>query len=60
MPLTVADALSIISPTGIGGTVNAIVHEHDLNVVYDALRFLQKAIDAIPEKGKGAWSTVAL
>lgn len=58
-PLTAEAAIKIISPNGVAGTVNVIVHEHTLDAVYQALRYVQRT-DIIAESEKSAWAMVVL
>ena len=58
-PLTVEDAIKIISPNGVAGAVNVIVHEHTLDAIYQALRYIQRT-DILAESDKSAWAMVVL
>ncbi len=58
-PLTAEAAIKIISPNGVAGAVNVIVHEHTLDAVYQALRYVQRT-DMIAESEKSAWAMVVL
>lgn len=58
-PLTAEAAIKIMSPNGVAGAVNVIVHEHTLDAIYQALRYFQRT-DIIAESEKGAWAMVVL
>lgn len=58
-PLTAEAAIKIISPNGVAGAVNVIVHEHTLDAVYQALRYVQRT-EIIAESDKSAWAMVVL
>ena len=58
-PLTAEAAIKIIDPNGAAGTVNVRVHEHNLDAVYQALRYVKKT-DVIAESDKSAWAMAVL
>lgn len=58
-PLTAEAAIKVIEPAGLAGKVNIIVHEHRLDAVYQALRYVKRT-DVIDECDKSAWAMVVL
>lgn len=58
-PQTAEAAIKVTDSIGVAGTVNLILHEHNLDTVYQAPRHVKRT-NVMDESDKSAWAMVVL